>query len=99
MINVKFKNNGFKVEGHALFANYGSDIVCSAVSAITIGTINEIIRLSNEENIILDTNEDEGIIDFSVIKISKEIQVLLNFCQNTLSDVAKSYSKNIKILN
>ncbi len=45
MIKVKVirKNDiiyGFRVSGHALFDNKGKDIVCAAVSMLTINTVN-----------------------------------------------------------
>lgn len=41
--------NGFKVEGHANFANAGSDIVCAGVSAVTVGTVNAVEELTGVE--------------------------------------------------
>ena len=37
-----------KISGHADFADYGKDIVCSAVSSIATTTINNIIALDNK---------------------------------------------------
>lgn len=51
MIQVQINRNhidtisSFKVEGHANY-NSGNDIVCSAVSAITIGTVNALVGQS-----------------------------------------------------
>ena len=47
MINVQAKKeNGhyksFHINGHAMYAEAGSDIVCAAVSALVINTINSI---------------------------------------------------------
>ena len=47
MIKVKIRKDGdrylgFTCEGHAGYAEYGSDIVCSAVSMLVINTINSI---------------------------------------------------------
>ena len=33
---------GYKLSGHADYSEYGSDIVCAAVSALVINTINSI---------------------------------------------------------
>ena len=40
--------NGFRCEGHAGFANAGSDIVCSAVSALTFNTVNSIEKFTDD---------------------------------------------------
>ena len=42
MIQVEKKENSILITGHALFDDYGKDIVCSAVSSIVITTINGI---------------------------------------------------------
>ena len=47
MIKIKTQKNGdhylgFQCSGHAGYAEYGSDIVCSAVSMLVINTINAI---------------------------------------------------------
>lgn len=65
MINVTiFKNSktdilGFHVSGHAGYAASGEDIVCSAVSALTITTCNSIEALC-EEDFHIDSNQKTG---------------------------------------
>lgn len=52
MICAVFRENregyltGFSVEGHAGYANPGDDIVCAAVSALVINTINSVEALT-----------------------------------------------------
>ena len=53
MINVQAKKeNGhyksFHINGHAMYAEAGSDIVCAAVSALVINTINSIEEFTND---------------------------------------------------
>ena len=43
--DVKGLIEGFSLKGHAGYAEYGSDIVCSAVSMLTINTLNSIKNL------------------------------------------------------
>ncbi|MCA5012418.1 MULTISPECIES: ribosomal-processing cysteine protease Prp [unclassified Enterococcus] len=65
MIKSSFKRNdagqiiSFEVTGHAESGPYGSDIVCAAVSALTISTVNGIDALAGFEPIV-ETNEAEG---------------------------------------
>lgn len=40
MILVRFYKNGFIVEGHSNYSTEGTDIVCSAVSGIVLGSLN-----------------------------------------------------------
>jgi len=48
------------VSGHAGYAKRGKDIVCSAVSMLTINTVNSIVILLN---IPLNPKSDEGILE------------------------------------
>lgn len=53
MIQVQvFKENGhykqFKISGHADYAEEGQDIVCAAVSALVINTINSIEQFTED---------------------------------------------------
>ncbi len=52
---------GFNCLGHAGYAASGEDIVCAAVSALVINTVNS-IRNFTDEKIRLVTNEEEGLI-------------------------------------
>ena len=68
---------GFRSEGHAEFADSGEDIVCAAISALIINTINSINELT-EDTIDVDMDEDEGYIDASFFEPpGKEAQLLL----------------------
>ncbi|KHE70602.1 ribosomal-processing cysteine protease Prp [Halobacillus sp. BBL2006] len=54
MIEVKMiRSNGaiagFEISGHAESGPYGHDLVCAAVSAVSIGTVNAIERLCEIE--------------------------------------------------
>lgn len=65
MINAEFfRNNGiisgFKISGHALYDDFGKDIVCAAVSSaveLTANTITEIFgfdaEVSAENNVVI----------------------------------------------
>ena len=52
MIKVKVEKDGdrylgFSCKGHAGYADYGSDIICSAISMLVINTINSIESLTD----------------------------------------------------
>ena len=52
MIKVKIQKEGniikkINITGHANYAEYGKDIVCAAVSATVLTTVNGIIALDN----------------------------------------------------
>ena len=100
MIKIKvFKNNNhiekIDIKGHALYDDYGKDIVCSSVSSIIITTVNGIISIDN--NIL---NVDE-IKDGMIIKINKKDRVcdlLINNMLSLLSELSENYPENIKIM-
>ena len=95
-INVERKNNIIKsvaVKGHADYADFGKDIVCSAVSSIVTTTINDILTL--DKNAIKYITDDGNV---TITNLDNEIaNKLLNTMLNTLSDLATSYPKNIRI--
>ena len=44
MIKVKISKKSIEISGHAKYAAHGKDIVCAAVSSITITTVNAILK-------------------------------------------------------
>jgi hypothetical protein len=53
---------GFRVKGHAGYDDFGKDIVCAAVSAVTIGMINATLELT-DAGVIYETGES-GLLRF-----------------------------------
>jgi uncharacterized protein YsxB (DUF464 family) len=95
-INVLKKNeqlSKIKITGHAGYDDYGKDIVCAAVSATVITTINGILALSKTIEYI--ENKDGVVIE--VIKEDEITNKLLNNMLSMLSELEKDYPKNIKI--
>ena len=54
---------GFDVYGHAGYSEAGSDIVCSAVSALVINAVNSIEKFTEDETSCV-SDEDTGSITF-----------------------------------
>ena len=67
---------GFKVYEHAGFDEAGSDIVCSAISILTINTMNAIEQFTDVD-FTQDVNEEECMIEFKIYKPTKETTLLL----------------------
>lgn len=90
--------NGFKLSGHAGYSEYGSDIVCAAVSALVINTINS-IEMFTSDKFSLNQDENEGIIEFHVISpVSESSGLLLSSLALGLEGIAKEYTdKYIKV--
>jgi uncharacterized protein YsxB (DUF464 family) len=95
-INVLKSDNRISkitIKGHAMYDDFGKDIVCSAVSATVITTINGILSLSKS----IDYIEKDGLITISVIKDDDNTIKLLNNMISMLSELEKDYPKHIKI--
>lgn len=99
------KNNniyGFKLSGHAGFAEEGSDIVCSAVTVLVFNTINCIEEFTDEP-FECDLDEKKGgFIDYCLTDIksgkeNKDADILLRAMVRGLSDIELEYGSYISI--
>ena len=106
MIKVTFytcDNNyvGITSKGHADYSDYGTDIVCSAISSITqslaLGIL-EVLKLDAKYKI----DEKDGYLELRLPEISDErvldnTQVLFKTAYLSLQDFQKGYPSNIKV--
>ncbi len=84
---------GFCSDGHAGFAESGSDIVCAAVSALIITTINSIEQFTSD-TFHIEEDEESGHIDFKIVsKPSNESNLLLNSLLLGLNGIREDYGK------
>lgn len=105
MIKVSIYKNaenlitGFKLAGHADFSEYGSDVVCAAVSVLVINTINSIESFTSDR-FELEQDEKDGRMEFHVDSpMSSNANLLLSSLALGLQGVADEYSsKYIKII-
>ncbi|GAX01158.1 ribosomal-processing cysteine protease Prp [Secundilactobacillus silagei] len=93
---------GFKLTGHADSGPYGSDIVCSAVSALSISTVNGLAAVASIEPVVVAKQAEGGFLSLRMPPVDDYIQdrisqALLQSFQNGLLDVEKQYSKYIRI--
>lgn len=82
---------GFAVSGHALYGEYGEDIVCSAVSVLAINTVNSIEKLTADEfeNV---NHEDKAYISLVMTDvISPETRILLESFYLGVTGVEEAY--------
>ena len=67
MIRISFRYDskkrptGFTCSGHAGFADYGEDIVCSAITALVFNAVNSIDQFTSD-TFQLETDEETGYI-------------------------------------
>jgi uncharacterized protein len=82
------------ISGHADSAPHGQDLVCAAVSAIGIGTLNALEKTNN-----LSFVNQEGFIEMKVqSKLLEKESIVLETMLIQLKTVAHSYPKFIKII-
>ena len=96
-VSVLKENRKYKkitILGHAMYDDYGNDIVCSACSSIVITTVNGILALK------------KGSLDYLVskkgmtinVKIDDETtQILLNNMVSLLRELEGNYPNNIEV--
>lgn len=107
MITIRIKRDkntfiqSFEMSGHANSGPYGQDLVCAAVSAVSIGTINAIHTLTGV-NLVSDVEEKGGFIHCDVpSNLSKEIfdkvQLLMEGMIVSLKSIEEEYGKFIQI--
>ena len=94
IIKEKSKYKKITILGHAMYDDYGKDIVCSACSSIVITTVNGILAL------------DKGSLSYLVGKKGMTIeiknddhttQILINNMVRLLKDLVGKYPDNIEV--
>ena len=77
----KTRNNeikSFVMSGHAGYAESGQDIVCSAVSVLTINTINALSEFTSQK-FDVSADEDSGMIRVDFLKpLDHDAELLVN---------------------
>lgn len=95
-VNVNKKDNqidSIVLSGHAMYDDYGKDIVCASVSSIVITTVNAIIRINNDA---IEYRQDDDLV--ITIKLHDKVtDLLLENMLELLTELEKQYKKNIKI--
>jgi hypothetical protein len=89
----------FTVSGHAYYDEPGKDIVCAGVSAVAIGAVNAVERLTG---LRLRTEMRDGYLDASVPPEGDEArrdraQLLLEGMLVALESIAESYGDHVQI--
>lgn len=88
-----------EIKGHSDFANYGKDVCCAAISAITYFTINGVESFSKEKNII-DVNilRNKSLISIRVNKSNcQTTQKFLELLVNHFKELKRQFPKNLNI--
>ncbi|WP_026494638.1 ribosomal-processing cysteine protease Prp [Butyrivibrio sp. WCD3002] len=82
---------GFELSGHAGSGEYGKDIVCAAISMLTINTVNSLEKFTDDA-FTCDANAEEGhILVTSENGFSAEGELLLKSFELGITGVFKQY--------
>ena len=100
--NKNFEICGFQLNGHAGFAEEGSDIICSAVSMLVINSLNAIEKFTSEHIIICTNEEVTGHIECELPEIkagghNHDVELILETMLLGLNQIENEYSCYIKI--
>lgn len=99
MITVNIEKEGskykkIKILGHAMYDDYGKDIVCSAASSIVITTVNGILTLNKGSLTYLVSKKGMTI---DIKNTDETTQLLIGNMINLLKDLEKNYPENIEV--
>ncbi len=87
---------GFEVKGHSGFKAKGSDVVCAAVSVLTINTVNSIDEFTRDDPRVV-TDDDEALISCIFDeKPSDDARLLLKSFALGIGEIARSHGKNVR---
>ena len=96
MIKIKVVENEnnlkeIKITGHALYDDYGKDIVCASFSSILITTLNAIERLDKDS-----ITYDKKVSLIKILKNDETTNILINNMIDLFKQLEHDYPKNIK---
>ena len=99
MIKVKLEKvnslySKISIRGHAMYDEYGKDIVCSAASSIATTTINGILTLDKES---LSYQVKDGSLIIENVKSDETTQKLLENMVSLLKELERQYPTNIEV--
>lgn len=90
--NAKYQK--ISILGHAMYDEYGKDIVCSAVSSIVTTTVNGILALNKGSISYLVSKKGMNI---NVKSTDEVTQILIGNMVSLLKDLGVKYPDNIEV--
>lgn len=97
MITATFKkkNNqfvGYEIKGHANYAPEGQDIVCAAVSALSLAVTHKI-----HANVQSFESVTRGYMDIELFEPTKETEISIAILYDGLKSIEEEYPKNLRV--
>ena len=96
MIKIEVTKKNILILGHASYDDYGKDIVCAAVSATVITSVEAIARFDANA---ISINESKDKLEIIQNKEDDITNKLITNMLSLLKELEKKYPKNIKIIN
>ena len=96
MIKVEVTKDRITFLGHAMYSDYGKDIVCAAASSIMMTTVESIAAFDSQA---IEVEEVNNKVTLVIKKNDNITNTLINTMLNLLNELVKKYPKNIKIIN
>ena len=96
-VNIHKENGYFKkvtIQGHALYDDYGKDIVCSACSSIATTTVNGILALKKGS---LDYLVSKKGMSINIKNNDETTQILINNMVSLLKELSGNYPDNVEV--
>ncbi len=85
---------GFRVNGHTGYAKAGHDIVCSALSFLSITCANGLEAIALLTPTI---REKDGYLDVTLRETNDQAQTILELFHLGIKDLQQAYPKNIRL--
>lgn len=86
---------GFQVLGHAEYAEAGEDIVCSAISALTISVINTVMEVCPDD-FHVDSDDETGYIELRFDgEPGHDALVIMKVFEIGVTEISESYNDYI----
>lgn len=97
LVKVSMHNrqiSSIEILGHADYDEYGKDIVCAGISALSFGTLNALDELFGKE-VELEAGQSKIVI--RIKQSNEKLQTCLEFFLIQAGTLQESYPENIKI--
>ena len=96
MIKVEVTKKDIQITGHAMYDDYGKDIVCAAVSSIVTTSVEGIASINEDA---IDVKEEKDKLTMIINSHDEVTTKLIKTMINLLKELQKKYPENIKITN
>ena len=95
MIKVNINKDNIVITGHAMYDQYGKDIVCASASSIVISTINAVLKFDKDA---ISYKEEKDKLVIYILKKDEITKKLIGNMVDMLNELVSQYPKNIKVI-